>query len=303
MKNSKSKSDMKKNGQSIIIIAIIALITIFGAKYFPDLFDAGSTRTGKVLMEGTIEVHFIDVGQGDSTLIVMPDNKYILIDAGTNKSEKALKRYLDSQSVKDIEYAIFTHPHEDHIGGADMVVDTYNVKNVILPDMTHDTVTFERMINAIDKNNVNMIIAESGDVYTVGEVSFKILAPINNSYKNLNDWSVVVRLDYGGTSFMFTGDAEKLVEKEMLNKFPKSEFTCDVLKVGHHGSTTSTSADFLNAVAPIAAVIFCETGNSYGHPHKEIVDLLNDAGVLIYRTDKLGDIVFVADGMNVSVLE
>lgn len=287
--------------ESIIATLVIILVAVITYLLGPDLFY-DSQRVDKVLMDGTMQVHFIDVGQGDSALIVTPDGKYILIDAGTNTSEDALKYYLDSQEVKEIEYAIMTHPHEDHIGGADMIFDTYMVKNVILPDVTHDSVTYERMLQAIDRNNINMTTAKSGDIFTVGDVTLKILGPVNTGYTSLNDYSIVVRVDYGGTSFMFTGDAEEVSEKEMLSEHHKTEFTCDVLKVGHHGSTTSSSIDFIKAVNPLVAVISCGTGNSYGHPHRETINTLTNAGIDIYRTDQMGNIVFKADGLNVTYI-
>lgn len=300
-KRKRNYNKTKKKFESVIatvVIIVVALITYFIG---PDIFN-DSQRTGKILMDGTMQVHFIDVGQGDGALIVTPDGKYILIDAGPNSSEKALKTYLDSQEVKEIEYAVMTHPHEDHIGGADMVIDTYKVKNVIMPDVTHDSMTFERMLQSIDNTNTKLITSVSGTVYTVGDVSFKILAPVKESYSNLNDYSIVVRVDYGGTSFMFTGDAEKVSESDMLDVHHNSEFTCDVLKVGHHGSTTSTSKAFLNAVKPLIAVISCGKDNTYGHPHREIIELLNNEGIEIYRTDQKGNIVFKADGMNVTYI-
>ena len=302
-KRKKKYTAGKKKFESVIATGVILAITAFVYFFAPDLFDGDSQRTGKVLMDGTMQVHFIDVGQGDSALIVTPDGKCILIDAGTNASEPALKFYLDSQNVSEIEYAVMTHPHEDHIGGADMIFDTYKVKNAILPDVTHDTVTFERMLTTIERNNTNLLTSKTGDVYTVGDVSFKILAPVNTKYSSLNDYSVVVRVDYGGTSFMFTGDAEKLSEKEMLAAHDKSEFSCDVLKVGHHGSTTSSSAEFIKAVNPSAAIISCGTGNSYGHPHRETIATLDGEGIEIYRTDLLGNIVFKADGADVTYIK
>jgi Predicted hydrolase (metallo-beta-lactamase superfamily) len=299
-KRKKKYSGAKKKVESVVATGVLIIIGLIVYFFGPDMFNDDSQRTGKVVLDGTMQVHFIDVGQGDSALIVTPDGKNILVDAGTNSSEKDLKFYLDSQDIKEIEYAVMTHPHEDHIGGADMVMNTYDVKNVIMPDVTHDSVTFERMLEAIDRNNVNLITSKLGDVYTVGDVSFKILAPVNAKYSSLNDYSVVIRVEYGGTSFMFTGDAEKLSEKEMLAKHNISEFACDVLKVGHHGSTTSTSREFLSAINPTAAIISCGTGNTYGHPHRETIDSLVDEGVEIYRVDQLGSIVFKADGAEIT---
>ena len=296
MAKSKKKS-YKKSGGFTTIIAVIAAIV------YMVFFSPMSERTEKVQLDGTLQVHMIDVGQGDSFLVVSPEGETMLIDAGTNNSEPQLKSYLDSQGISEITYAVFTHPHEDHIGGADMVLNNYTVKNVILPDVTHTSATFERMIEAIDKNNINTIIPSPGDKYDLGSASFLILGPVSTNYEELNDYSIVMRLDYGGTSFMMTGDAETLSEKEMLGYFPASEFKCDVLKMGHHGSSTSSCDEFLNAVSADIALISSGKDNDYGHPHREIVSEINNRGMVSYNTADHGNIVLKADGSTITVME
>ncbi len=245
---------------------------------------------------GEVQFHFIDVGQGDAALI-RTEKGDILIDAGTNASEDELKAYLDSLGVTDIEYAVFTHPHEDHIGGADMVLNTYNVKNVVLPDATSTSKTFERMMDAIEAEKCGVIEATPDKTFKVGELTCTILAPISTSYTETNNYSVVIRADYGETSVLFTGDAEIHSEEEMLERYRfKGLLDCDLLKVGHHGSDTSSGQAFLDAVTPVYAVISCGEGNSYGHPIQAILARYEAMKAEIYRTDKEGSIVFSSTG-------
>jgi competence protein ComEC len=280
---------------------------LFGAFFGKDIFNESQRAFADIqsddVVAGKLQVHFIDVGQGDAALIITPDNKCIIIDAGTNSSQDTLRAYLNSQQVTNIEYAVFTHPHEDHIGGADVVINSFNVKNVILPDAQANTRTYEDMLKAIDTNDVNMFIAAPDDEYVAGDVSFVILAPQGSDFSELNNSSIVLKLQYGDTSFMFTGDAESNSEKAMLSMYNVSVFGSDVLKVGHHGSTSSTTVNFLNAVNPLYAVISCGKGNSYGHPHVETLDKLNAAGVTVLRTDELGTIVLLSDGYNITKYE
>ena len=300
----KSKSKQKNSLIYAIIAIVVFILSALGLYQNPQildgisgLFDTGGTT---VSLDGVLSVHYIDIGQGDAELIVTPDGKAMLIDAGPNSNEKDLMSYLDSLKITVLEYAVFTHPHEDHIGGADAVFEKIDVKRVIMPDTVHNTATFEKMLEAIDKNDTEVIIPKSGDEFTLGEAKFKILGPNKSGYKSLNDWSIVLRLDYGQNSFMFTGDCEKLAEKEMLNVYSARDFSCDVLKIGHHGSSTSTSDEFLLACSPKYAVISCEKGNTYGHPHKETIDILTKHNIETLRTDLSGTIIFTSDGTSIS---
>lgn len=245
--------------------------------------------------EGTAEFHFIDVGQGDAVLIKAPDGN-VLVDAGKNSTEEELKAYLDSVGVSTIKYAIFTHPHEDHIGGADMVVEKYDIENVILPAKTSTTKTYMNMLTALSERNVNTIQAVSGEKYFVGDLVLNVLGPVRDDYGDTNDHSVVILAEWGDTRVMLAGDAETAAEEDILAKFGNSNIDCNILKLGHHGSSTSSSEAWLSAIDPDIGIICCGKDNEYGHPHAEIVERLSKHGVASYRTDLLGDIVFVSDG-------
>lgn len=250
-----------------------------------------------VLTTGTLKVHYIDVGQGDSILIEQEDNT-MLIDAGENNKGSVVTKYLNKLQIDQIDYVVGTHPHSDHIGGLDTVINSVTVSNAIIPDKEHTTKTYEDFIDALIDKEVNAIPAKAGDKYTLGSATFEILSPIRDNYKDLNDWSVVIKLTFGEKSFLFTGDAETLVETDMINN--GCNLSADVLKVGHHGSTTSTSKAFLSKVSPAYAIISCAEENSYGHPHDETIDLLNSKNITIYGTYKSGTIVATCDGKTIS---
>ena len=294
-----AKRKKKKSGTGLGIILFI-LIFIAGLFFARDTILGMLTETtapaSTPVSGGEVQFHFIDVGQGDAALI-RTEWGDILIDAGTNSSEDELKAYLDSMGVKDLEYAVFTHPHEDHIGGADMVLNTYNVKRVILPDATANSKTFERMMDCIEAEKCEVIEATPDYVFNVGEVKCTILAPISSSYTNTNNYSVVIRMDYGETSVLFTGDAEVDSEAEMLARYGlKGTLDCDLLKAGHHGSDTSSSQDFLDAVTPAFAVISVGEGNTYDHPKQVTLTRFDTMNVPYYRTDKEGSIIFTTTG-------
>ena len=288
----------KKSKAKGVAAAVVVLIAVIAGLFFgKDAILGGLTdKPSDPVSGGEVQFHFIDVGQGDAALI-RTEKGDILIDAGTNSSEDQLKAYLDKLGVTELEYAVFTHPHEDHIGGADMVLNTYNVKNVILPDATSTSKTFERMMDAIEAEKCEVIMAAPDKTFKVGELTCTILAPISTSYTETNDYSVVIRADYGETSVLFMGDAETHSESEMLERYRfKGLVDCDLLKVGHHGSDTSSSQAFLDAVTPVYAVISVGEGNSYGHPIQAILARYEAMRITIHRTDKEGSIVFYSTG-------
>jgi competence protein ComEC len=249
-----------------------------------------------------LTVTYFSVGQGDAALIQC-DDEAMLVDAGTNASAQRLLQYLTDLNVTNLKYAVGTHPHEDHVGGLDAVINTIPVINVLMPDAVAETKTFDDVLSAVERHNLEITVPAVGEQYTLGESTFTILAPERNGYGDLNNHSIVFRLDYGDTSFLFTGDAELESETEMLGSGGSDgtglPLKADVLKVGHHGSSTSTSQGFLDAVSPRYAVISCGKDNSYGHPTSTVLRRLQDAGVTVYRTDVDGTVILSSDGTNI----
>lgn len=248
--------------------------------------------------EGTLEVHYIDVGQGDATLIKCGSHA-MLIDGGNNNKGTTVQLYLKKQGVESLDYVIGTHPDADHIGGLDVIVYKYNCDTVIMPDYEKDTKTYQELVDVIHDKNMKITYPVVGEQYALGEAKFTIIAPNSNSYGgNANDYSVAILLEYGKNRFLFTGDAEEASEMEMLSN--GIELSADVYKVAHHGSRSASTQEFLNAVRPKYAVISCGEGNSYGHPHAEVLNRLRSMGVEVFRTDEQGSIIASSDGENIT---
>ncbi len=248
--------------------------------------------------EGTLEVHYIDVGQGDATLIKCGSHA-MLIDGGNNNKGTTVQLYLKKQGVESLDYVIGTHPDADHIGGLDVIVYKYNCEKVIMPDYEKDTKTYQELVDVIHDKNMKITYPVVGEQYALGEAKFTIIAPNSNSYGgNANDYSVAILLEYGKNRFLFTGDAEEASEMEMLSN--GIELSADVYKVAHHGSRSASTQEFLNAVHPKYAVISCGEGNSYGHPHAEVLNRLRSMGVEVFRTDEQGSIIASSDGENIT---
>ena len=246
----------------------------------------GSSGEG-AFSDGGMAVHFIDVGQGDS-ILAESDGHFLLIDAGENDQGDTVISYLEEAGVEALDYVIGTHPHSDHIGGLDDVIRAFDVETVILPPVEHTTKTFEDVLDAIEEKDLSITLPVPGDSYELGGAAFTILAPQRDYGDDLNNWSVGLRLACGDGAFVACGDAEAQAEEDMAAS--GLALSADVLKIGHHGSSTSTSDAFLKAVSPAFAVISCGEGNSYGHPHKETLEKLEAAGIQVLRTDLLGDI-------------
>ncbi len=239
-----------------------------------------------------LSVHYIDVGQADSCLVCLPGGKTMLIDAGNNSDGDNVVGYLQSQGVKHIDFLIGTHPHSDHIGGLDDVIKFFDIGKFYMPRVVHTTQTFEDVLDAADAKGLTINTAKDGvRIYSDGETAIDITAPCKDTYESLNNYSAVILLKYKDASFVFTGDAETESENEIT-----ADIKADVLKVGHHGSSTSSSERFLNRVKPSFAVISCGTDNSYGHPHRETLDKLQRMGVTLYRTDINGTVICRTDG-------
>ena len=244
------------------------------------------------------KVHFLDVGQADC-ILVQSGALYALIDAGNNTDSRIILQYLNNLGISRFEYVVGTHPHEDHIGSLDTIINTYDIGKIIMPKVQADTNTFEDLLDSIAAKGLKVTTPQPGSIYNLGDAELQILAPNGSSYEETNDFSVVIRLVFGNTSFLLTGDAESLSEQEMISK--GYTLQADVLKVGHHGSASSTTTSFLSKVNPLYSVICVGVDNTYGHPSPSTLQRLNNAGVTVYRTDINGTIVFSSDGQNLSV--
>ena len=239
-------------------------------------------------------IHTIDVGQGDSILIQTPNSKNILIDGGDNNSHHIVSNYLKKKKVKNIDYIIATHFDSDHIGGLDNIIDKFKVSRIYAPNYKCSTESYKNLINSCSNKNLDLQYLKQGDFINIEDnINLTVLSP---SYiqeeNNLN--SIVFKIDYKNKSFLFTGDAEANNEINIINSYDMSDI--DFIKIGHHGSSSSTTEEFIKEVSPDIAVISCGYKNQYGHPHKSTLDTLDENNVLTYRTDILGNIVFYSDG-------
>lgn len=246
----------------------------------------------------TLEVHYIDVGQGDSIFIRQGDQS-MLIDAGNNNKGTTVWSYLLHQNVDHLTYAIGTHPDADHIGGMDVVLYKIDCDTVMLPACASDTKTYEELIQTIGQREQTVITPKQWQIYTLGKASFQILTDTDKDYgDNTNDYSLAFRLTFGDTSFLFTGDAEKAAEQDMIAS--GLTIQSDVFKAAHHGADTANTEDFLTAVHPTYCVISCGEGNSYGHPRAGVLNQLRAMGVKVFRTDEQGTIVATSDGSTIT---
>lgn len=258
--------------------------------------QAPQTDFNSALSDPQLSVWFLDVGQGDSILIGC-ENEYMLVDAGTNESGKTVVDFLKSQGVKSLKYAVGTHPHADHIGGLDDVLDSVKTSNLIMPDVTADTAVFSDVLDSVERQNLSVTVPGQGDKFSVGDAEITLLSDTDKNYGDeLNNYSLVLKLVYRGFSLVLTGDAETAAEEDILES--GQDISADVLKLGHHGSRTSTSNRFLNAVSPRSAVISCGKDNDYGHPHFETLEKLEKSRIEVYRTDLSGTLLLTSDGKN-----
>lgn len=246
-----------------------------------------------------MEIHYIDVGQGDAILVQVND-KNLLIDSGPKESSSNLFNYLHSLNINKLDYVIATHPHEDHIGNMYSVIKKFDIGEFFAPKVTHSSKSFERMVESLISKNkkINVFDTNTTSINLGENIYISTYSPSKKDYgNNLNLYSTVFRIQYGNTSFLFTGDAEKNNEDEILNSY--SSIRSNVLKIAHHGSSTSTSQAFLEAVNPEITIISVGSDNSYNHPNSKILNLLNSIGTKVYRTDKDSTIILISDGTNI----
>ena len=290
-----------------IAVLIIVFANLADKGLLPGIFqkpvDEANKATGGLIYTQdsapqlkNLSVHFIDVGQGDSEFIWC-NGKTLLIDGGPGSADGKTAAYLKSYGITSLDYVVATHPHEDHIGGLTDVVNGFKIGGVIMTDATTNTDAFANFIAAVKAKGDKTVKAVPGKTYALGGATFTVLAP-NGSYTDLNDTSVVIRLVYKSLSFLFTGDASKASEQDMLKK--GYTLRSDVLKVGHHGSSTATTDAFLKAVSPRLGVISVGAGNDYGLPDASTLTKLKRAGVTVLRTDYNGTVVVQSDGKSLT---
>lgn len=292
---------------AIISIAVILIIAMLGndSKIFKQLISSandnvstesienldnitistGNDCISKIPNDNYLRVYCFDVGQGDSILI-SNKGKNMLIDASTNEMGKTVVEYLQQLGIKKIDYLVGTHPHEDHIGGLDDVINNFDIGTIYMPNVITTTKTYEDVIDAISNKNLKVTTPKIGDTFNVGKTICEVMS-VGNNKDDYNSCSIVIKMDFNGVSYLFTGDANENVEKS--RDWPE----IDILKVGHHGSSTSTTQSFLDQIKPKAALISVGSGNSYGHPTKSALTRLTNIGAKIYRTDEDETILIV----------
>ncbi len=294
-----------KNLLYFITVVIIAVVAYYVGKgnissdFFKDIFK-GSDKAA-VAVETT--VHFIDVGQGDCTL-VYSDGEAMLIDAGEKDCGLIVADYLDSLGITKLKFVVGTHPHSDHIGGLSYIVENYDVETVILPkvpdDMTPTTQTYEDLLEAVSAKGLKLHAARD-EVMELGTSSIEFFEPVGD-YSDLNDYSVCIKVIHGENSFLITGDTEEEAEENLVKR-ARNSLEAKVLKLGHHGSKTASSVTLLDAVNPRYAVISCGSGNKYGHPNEETLERVEKYADYIFRTDIQGTIIFESDGEGLNVVD
>lgn len=241
------------------------------------------------------EAHFLNVGQGDASLIIC-DGEAMLIDGGNSEKSSFIYSYLEQHGITHLKYIIGTHPDADHIGGLSGALNYATVDEAYCSELEYDTKTFKNFVKYLEKLGVNLQVPEVGQELTLGSATGQIIGPVITAEEGNNN-SIVIRIEYGNTSFLFTGDAEYEEEKSIMESGAKLK--SNVLKVGHHGSTYSTSRDFLKKVDPQYAIISVGKNNDYGHPHDKLLSRLKEKSVQVFRTDLQGTIICNSDGNDV----
>ncbi len=271
----------------------------------PSLPTATASPTASPVPSGLM-VTFLDVGQGDAAFLKSPSGKTMLIDGGPESAFSAIDQFLTARGVVGLDAVIASHLHADHIGGLIQLVDTYPIGNFYFPSFDASSETYYQLRDALNESQATVSSPIAGKDTLIpwdNAVEIRILAPYQADYSDFNDTSYILRISYGDTSVLFTGDATSLSEKLAMKAQPNHYFEANVLKVGHHGSSDSTSAKFLKAVSPSIAVISVGKNNDYGLPDEELLNRLKNAGVTVYRTDESGAITLLLDGTNVTVVE
>ena len=287
---------MKKNNLKKYIILILLLSSFFYTffSYIQKNFFQVSNHN--------LRFHFIDVGQGDSSLIITPKAKTILIDAGDEAHAKKVVSYIREQGIEKLDLVIATHPDADHIGGMDKVIKNFDIGVFAMPDVSAKTNQYKQIQRELKAKKMKVTRLYQGDKVQIDDdIDFEILSPVKGKkYDDTNEYSIVAKIVYKDTSFILMGDATMENEVDIINNVP--DIDIDVLKLGHHGSSTSSSDYFITKTSPNIAIISCGKNNKYGHPHQEVMRVLKKHGVTPYRTDEMGDIVITSDGKEIKYI-
>lgn len=285
----------------IIFAYVFSLLSIFGVTSWNKLFSSLSVINTVQEQDGDFAVYCLDVGQSDCTIIKCED-KVMMIDTGTTNQLYQIRTALFALDIEQIDYMVITHQHDDHMSGATELIKHYNVSNILMPRLSDinevDSSTYSNLIKTIADNKVNPIAVSAGDTFELGSSTIEILSPVIQD-KELNNMSVVLKITYGDTSFLFQGDSEQSIEKQILNS--NFDISADVIKLGHHGSKTSSFAPYLDAVNPKYAIISCNSDNNYGHPNLQVMETLAEKNITPCITSLNGNIIITSDGKEVVV--
>ncbi len=280
---------------------IITILEIFGITNWHKVSVFSGAVDGIKVADTNFAVYYLDVGQSDCSIVVCND-EVMVIDTGSYPQLVDIQEALYALEVKTINYLVVTHQHDDHMSGVERLIEHYDVENIIMPRLSEENMveseTYNRLLHAITDHNVNPLVAQNLDSFNLGGATIDILAP-QKQHKELNNMSIVMKITYGETSFLFQGDAESQVEKDLL--FSDYDLTADVLKLGHHGSKTASTEKYLDAVNPKFAIVSCGQGNSYGHPRVSVMEYLVERDIKYYITVDNGDITVASDGKNIEV--
>lgn len=304
---------MKNKIQLLFIVLIIALISsvcVWGSELQLEN-DKIESQNVKANAQTTIqnsigenalnktEFHFLDVGQGDSTLIIFPNGKTMLIDAGKSNYGYTVVNYIKNLKISKIDYLVMTHPDADHIGGMTSVLDNFEIGAIYMPDKISTTKTFEDLLLKIMSKGLKITVPKSNDLISESTDFKAIVLSPTKKYDDSNEMSIVIKIIYKNNSFILMGDAGNKVENDLL--YSNANIKSDLIKIGHHGSSSSSSTRFIEKVDPQFAIISCGKNNQYGHPNSKTLETLNKNGIKIYRTDELGNIIAISDGNTINV--